>query len=146
MTIEQYLKESKNDKFNESFQKLKEKIDQNIPEGFEWGFDYGMFGYDVPLSIYPDGYHVTPSTPLPFIGLAVQKNHLALYHMAIYMDNELLDWFTKEYADLNIGKLDIGKSCIRFKNPNKIPYELLGELVSKLSVDDYIKLYEQSHK
>ena len=145
MDLQQYLNESKNSKFNEAFIKLKEVVDKNIPSGYEWGFGYGMFGYDVPLTIYPQGYHVDSSIPLPFIGLAIQKHHLALYHMGLYMDDDLLDWFTSEYSKLDIGKLDIGKSCIRFRNQKKVPYDLIGQLISRLEINEYIKLYQQSH-
>jgi len=123
-------------------ERLRQTILDNLPPGFEETIGYGMLGYVVPKSIYPAGYKAKPSEPLPLIGLASQKNHIAIYHMAIYMQPELLAWFTAEYARLNIGKLDIGKSCIRFKNMARIPYGLIGELCRKISVDDYIKLYE----
>lgn len=144
MKLKDYVAQSKNEKFNDAFLKLVDVVKENIPEGFEWGFGYGMPGYDVPFSLYPDGYHCNPEQPLPFIGLAIQKQHIGLYHMGIYMDDDLLNWFTKEYADLNIGKLDMGKSCIRLKNPNKIPYDLIGELVTKITPEEYIKRYQES--
>ena len=87
-------------------------------------------------------YHVNPKEPLPFMGFANQKGYIALYHMGIYTDRSLLDWFQKCYVDLNIGKLDMGKSCIRFKRIDKIPLELIGELCSKMSVDTYVRIYE----
>lgn len=142
MELSDYITQSKNPKFNDAFLQLVEIIQTNIPSGFQWGFGYGMFGYDVPFERYPQGYHVNSSQPLPFLGLAIQKQHLALYHMGLYMDGKLLNWFVDEYNQLDIGKLDMGKSCIRFKNPKKIPFELIGKLVSKQSVDDYITLYE----
>ena len=146
MTIEKYLVESKNEKFNDAYLELLDVIKKNIPKEFEWGYSYGMFGFDVPLSIYPQGYHCTEGEPLPFLGVAMQKQHLALYHMGIYMDESLLNWFTEAYNALNIGKLDMGKSCIRFRNPNKIPFELIGELVSKMSVNQYLSLYKATLK
>ena len=103
---------------------------------------YGMLSYVVPHSKYPDGYHCDPSTPLPFISLASQKNHIGFYHMGIYSDPKLLEWFTTEYPKHASNKLDMGKSCIRFKNTNKIPFELLGELVSKMTADQWIAHYE----
>jgi hypothetical protein len=103
---------------------------------------YGMMGYCVPHSIYPNGYHCDPKQPLPFAGLASQKNFIAFYHMGIYSDPKLLDWFVKEYPKHTDAKLDMGKSCIRFKNPEKIPFKLFGELMSRISVKDWIKMYE----
>ena len=122
--------------------KLREIIRENIPKGFTETLSYGMIGYVVPHSIYPGGYHVDLKLPLPFINIAAQKNFIALYHHGLYADPNLLQWFKEEYAKLPINKLDMGKSCIRFKNPEKIPFELIGTLVSKMSVQDWIDLYE----
>lgn len=105
-----------------------------------------MIGFSVPHSRYPAGYHCNPKDPLPFAGLASQKNHIAFYHMGIYADPALLDWFQKAYAERVPGKLDMGKSCIRFKNPAKVPVDLLAELCSKMTVDDWIALYEKELK
>lgn len=125
--------------------KLMDTIIKNLPKGFEKEVDSKGIAYNVPLSIYPDGYHVT-SEALPFIGLMNHKGHIGFYHMGIYGDKELLDWFTNEYSKLNIGKLDMGKSCIRLKKMNNIPYELLGELCKKVSIKEYISLYEKTFK
>lgn len=122
--------------------KLRNSILENLPSGFEETMNYGMLGYVVPHSKYSNGYHCDPSLPLPFINLASQKNHIGFYHMGIYSDPELMDWFVAEYPKHVSTKLDMGKSCIRFKNMSKIPYELLGELVSKMTVDDWIARYE----
>ncbi len=121
---------------------LRRTILNNLPQEFIEIIQYGMIGYVVPHEIYPMGYHVNSEEPLPFMGLANQKGYIALYHMGIYTDRSLLDWFQKSYEDLNIGKLDMGKSCIRFRRLDKIPLELIGELCSKLSVDNYVKIYE----
>ena len=121
---------------------LRKTILDNLPSGFKEMIQYGMIGYVVPHEIYPMGYHVNSKEPLPFMALANQKGYIALYHMGIYADRSLLDWFKKSYEDLNIGKLDMGKSCIRFKRIDKIPLELIGELCSKLSVDTYVSIYE----
>ena len=104
-----------------------------------------MIGYVVPHSIYPAGYHCDPKLPLPFLGLASQKNNISFYHMGIYADPKLLDWFTKNYAKEVTSKLDMGKSCIRFKKPEQIPFKLIGELVSKMTVKDWIALYEKNY-
>lgn len=126
----------------ESMLKLRKEINKNIPKGFKEGMGYGMVGYCVPHSIYPAGYHCDPKLPLPFMSLASQKNFIAVYHMGIYMDQTLMDWFTAEYAKQVPGKLDMGKSCIRFKKPENIPYKLIGELASKMTVNDWIEKYE----
>jgi uncharacterized protein YdhG (YjbR/CyaY superfamily) len=124
---------------------LRKVILENLPEGFTEVMGYGMIGYVVPHSIYPKGYYVTPKLPLPFINLASQKNHIALYHMGLYADKRLFSWFTGEYSKQTKLKLDMGKGCIRFKKPDKIPYKLIGELVSKVTVKDYIAYYEMNH-
>lgn len=144
-TPKAYIKELAEDR-KTVISKLRQTILDNLPEGFKETMNYGMLGYVVPHSVYPDGYHCDPKLPLPFINLASQKNHVAFYHMGIYADAKLLKWFTDEYPKHVTGKLDMGKSCIRFKNMNKIPYELLGELVTKMTVDDWIKRYEAAFK
>lgn len=125
-------------------EKLRNIIKASLPAGFEESFAYGMIAYVVPLSIYPAGYHAKKGEPLPFLALASQKHYVALYHMGLYADLSLFSWFTDEYAKRAIGKLDMGKSCIRFKKLEQIPYELIGELCRKISVDDYIQTYERS--
>lgn len=126
----------------EPMRRLRECILQNLPAGFEETMSYGMIGYVVPHSIYPEGYHCNPELPLPFLNIASQKNYIAVYHSGIYTDPELKAWFTGAYMEQANGKLDMGKSCIRFKKPEQIPYELLGELCRKVSVTDWIQLYE----
>lgn len=130
----------------EPFNKLHSIIMENLPEGFEAAISYGMLGYVVPHTIYPSGYHCNPSEPLPFASIASQKNSINLYHMGIYSNSKLLEWFVEEYPKHCKQKLDMGKSCIRFKNINNIPYELIGELMRKMSVDDWIRIYEKELK
>ncbi len=125
---------------------IRKTVLDNLPEGFEETMGYGMLGYVVPHSIYPSGYHCDPKTPLPFMGMASQKNFIAFYHMGIYADEKLLNWFVAEYPKYCKTKLDMGKSCIRFKKMNDIPYELLGQLVTKITVKDWISLYEEKFK
>jgi hypothetical protein len=127
-------------------QQLREVILKNIPKGFEERMGYGMLGYSVPHSIYPAGYHCNPKDPLPFFGLASQKNSINVYHMGMYARQELYDWFVAEYPKHSKAKLDMGKSCIRFKKPEHIPLELIGELLQKMSVQDWIALYEKEIK
>lgn len=125
-----------------ALQSLLDTIRGNLPDGFEERIQYGMIGFAVPLATYPGGYHVNPKEPLPFIALANQKNYIAFYHMGIYGDSALMEWFQKAYADLNIGKLDMGKSCIRFKKMDRIPLDLIAELCKKITPAQYIKQYE----
>ena len=125
---------------------LRASVKEHLPAGFAETMQYGMIGYVVPHSIYPAGYHVTPKEPLPFMGIASQKNHVALYHMGLYAFPEVLNWFTAEYPKHVSTKLDMGKGCIRFKNVNTIPYGLIAELSGKISLEDYIAGYERSVK
>lgn len=127
-------------------QKLRNTIKQHLPDGFEEVISYKMIGYVVPHSSYPNGYHCDPKLPLPFINIASQKNFIALYHNGIYADPKLYDWFVDEYPKHMKTKLDMGKSCIRFKNINNIPYELIGQLVHKITLDDWISIYENALK
>lgn len=140
-TPEQYIAELPEDR-KEVMQKLRDTVKKNLPKGFEETMQYGMLGYVVPHNIYPDGYHCNPKDALPFMALASQKNHISFYHMGIYSNPDLMKWFTEEYPKHATGKLDMGKSCIRFKNPKKIPFELLGELTTKVSVAEWIAKYE----
>lgn len=127
-------------------QKLRKVLLENIPDGFSEGTGYGMIGFSVPHSIYPAGYHCDPKQPLPFISIASQKNFIALYHMGIYAKPNLLDWFVTEYPKHSKFKLDMGKSCIRFKKPEHIPFELIAELARKMSVQEWIDTYEANYK
>lgn len=144
-TVDEYI-EAIPEERQAAFSRLRAVILENLPEGFEETISYKMPSYVVPLSIFPDGYHCKPETPLPFISIASQKHFIGFYHMGVYSDPELLDWFQAAYADLDIGKLDMGKSCIRLKKPEKIPFDLLGELVSRISAEQWIATYEKSLK
>ena len=123
------------DNRREAVERLHQVIVEHLPTGLEVGVLGGMINYYVPLSAYPNGYHCTPGEPLPFLALASQKAHIALYHMGIYMDKELNDWFVEKYQEQVPTKLDMGKSCVRMKNPKNIPYELIGQLVGKMSME-----------
>lgn len=144
-TPSEYMEQLPEDR-KEVMSKLRKTILDNLPKGFREEMSYGMLGYVVPHSKYPDGYHCDPKLPLPFINLASQKNHIGFYHMGIYSDPDLMRWFTKEYPKHVKTKLDIGKSCIRFKNPSVIPFQLMGELVSKMTAEDWIERYESAIK
>jgi len=144
-TVEAYLHELPEAR-QEPIKRLRETILANLPEGFEETMSYGMIGYVVPHSLYPAGYHCAPEQPLPFVNLASQKNYIALYHMGLYAVPELLDWFVQEYPKHSPRKLDMGKSCIRFKKPEHIPYALIGELMRKMTVTEWIEIYEKNIK
>lgn len=144
-SIEEYLDRLPEDR-RKVIEEIRKVIKKNIPKGFKEEMSYGMIGYIVPFSKYPDGYHCDPTLPLPFLGFASQKNFISFYHFAMYADKKLLDWFVKEFPKHSKAKLDMGKSCVRFKKINEIPYKLIGELVSKMSVDEWIKVYEKGIK
>lgn len=127
-------------------QKLREIINANLSDGFKETMSYGMIGYVVPHSVYPDGYHCTPELPLPFMNIASQKNFIGVYHMGMYADKDILNWFTEEYGKRCKYKLDMGKSCVRLKRMDDIPYDLIGELAAKMSANEWIELYERNLK
>lgn len=144
-SVQEILDQIPDDK-KEAFHKLHEVIVKNLPKGFEVGISYGMLGYVVPHSIYPAGYHCKPAEPLPFVSLASQKNSISFYHMGLYADPKLSAWFQSEYPKHTHQKLDMGKSCIRFKKTEKIPFDLMGELMTKMSVREWIDLYESKFR
>jgi len=129
-----------------AMKKLRQVIKKNLPKGFKETINYKLPAWVVPHSKYPDGYHCSPELPLPFLSIASQKNFIALYHMGIYADPKLMAWFQKQWPKHMDTKLDMGKSCIRFKKVEAIPYELIGELVAKMSPDDWIERYEKHVK
>ena len=144
-TVNEYLNELPEER-KSAFLKLKNSILNNLPKGFKEEMSYRMLGYVVPHTIYPNGYHCNPKLPLPFINIASQKNFIALYHMGIYANPELLKWFSSEYSKHSTQKLDMGKSCIRFKKWDQIPFDLIAELAGKMSVEDWINCYETQIK
>src|SRR6187402_3222207 len=131
-TVQEYLKELPADR-RDAINAVRGVILANLPKGYEECMSYGMIGYVVPHSLYPAGYHCDPKLPLPFISLASQKDHISLGHMGMYSDKDLLDWFTAEYPKHSKTKLDMGKACIRFKKPDAIPFELIAQLVEKMT-------------
>lgn len=144
-TVDEILNNLPQDR-SESFNKLHDTIVKNLPKGFEAAISYGGLGYVVPHTLYPAGYHCKPIEPLPFAGIASQKNSINFYHMGIYSDPELLEWFVTEFPKHSKQKLDMGKSCIRFKKLDDIPYKLIGELMGKISVKGWINIYESKLK
>ncbi|MFY7671154.1 DUF1801 domain-containing protein [Tenacibaculum sp. MEBiC06402] len=144
-TPEEYISQLPEDR-QPVVEKIRAIIKENLPEGFEEGITYNMLGYYVPHSIYPDGYHCDPKQPLPFMNVASQKNSVNLYHSGIYANPEIHDWFVNEYPKHSKRKLDMGKSCVRFKKMDDIPYELIAELCKKITVEDWINTYETNVK
>ena len=144
-TIKDYIAQLPEDR-KEPIQKLRKIFQKHLPKGFEEGILYKMIGFYVPHSLYPDGYHCNPKDPLPFVNIASQKNFIALYHSGIYAKKELLDWFVAEYPKHCKYKLDMGKSCVRFKKMEDIPYKLVEELAGKLNPKEWINIYEAAIK
>jgi uncharacterized protein YdhG (YjbR/CyaY superfamily) len=143
-TVQDYIQSLPEDR-QSAITKLCSLVKKNLPKGFEECISYGMIGYSVPHSLYPKGYHCDPKIALPFLSIASQKNFIAIYHMGIYADPTLLNWFTQEYPKHSKGKLDMGKSCIRFKKADQIPFELIAELATKMTAKQWIDLYEKSY-
>lgn len=142
---DEYIKSLPEDR-RKAITELRKQILKNIPKGFQEVMSYGMIGYVVPHSLYPAGYHCNPELPLPFLCIASQKNYISVYHMGLYGSSELLEWFKKEFSKQTTSKLDMGKCCVRFKNPEIIPFKLIGELVSKITPKQWIKTYEKNLK
>ena len=144
-TVDEYIAELPEDR-RKALAQLRKVVKKNLPKGFTESMGYGMMGYAVPHSKYPAGYHCKPEDPLPFMGIASQKNFIAVYHMGIYADPKLLKWFTEAHAKASPKRLDMGKSCIRYKKMEDIPFDLIGELASKMTPDDWITMYEKNLK
>jgi uncharacterized protein YdhG (YjbR/CyaY superfamily) len=140
-SVEDYIAQLPEDR-QEVIQKLRKLFQKKLPKGFQECISYGMIGYVVPHTLYPKGYHCDPKLPLPFLSIASQKNFIALYHMGIYADSRILDWFTSEFPKHSKAKLDMGKSCIRFKKMDQIPYDLIGELATKFTPEQWVDCYE----
>lgn len=145
LTPDQYIEQLPEER-KEVFSRLRQLLKEKLPKGFEETISYGMIGFVVPHSIFPSGYHCDPKLPLPFISIASQKNAISLYHSGIYADQDLLDWFVQEYPKHCKTKLDMGKSCIRFKKMNDIPFDLIAELAQKLSPEEWIARYQAALK
>jgi hypothetical protein len=144
-TPEQYLKELPEDRI-QPMTELRNTIAKNLPKGFEERMTYGMIGYVVPHEIYPAGYHCDPKLPLGMVNIGSQKNFIVMHHMGLYAKPELLNWFVTEYPKHSKAKLDMGKGCVRFKKMDDIPYKLIGELIKKVSVKNWIDSYEKAFR
>jgi len=144
-TVAEYVKELPADR-QQTIEQLRSVIKKNLPKGFKEEMNYGMIGYVIPHSLYPAGYHCKPTDPLPFMNVASQKNFIAVYHMGLYADPILMKWFMTQYPKHSTQKIDMGKSCIRFKKPDQIPFKLIGELTSKMNPAQWIALYEKAFR
>ncbi|MBS4042488.1 MAG: DUF1801 domain-containing protein [Chitinophagaceae bacterium] len=142
-TVDQYIDELPEDRKN-IISELRKLFQKNLPKGFEEGMGYGMIGYYVPHKLYPKGYHCDPKLPLPFLSVASQKNHIAIYHMGIYATKELLQWFEGEWPKHSSKKLDMGKSCLKFKKAEDVPLKLIAELAKKVTPQQWIETYENA--
>ncbi len=142
-TIEQYLNELPEDR-KSIISEIRKVFKKNLPKGFEEGMSYGMIGFYVPHKLYPKGYHCDPKLPLPFINVASQKNHIAIYHMGIYASKELLNWFVSEWPNHSTKKLDMGKSCLKYKKADEVPLKLIAELATKVTPQQWIETYEKA--
>jgi hypothetical protein len=144
-SVKDYVAELPEDR-QKIIEQLRKVIKKNLPKGFEEEMSYGMIGYVVPHKLYPAGYHCDPKLPLPFLNIASQKNSVNVYHMGIYANPKLYKWFTEAHAKASPKKLDMGKSCMRYKNVDDIPFELIGELASKMTPKEWIELYENAFR
>lgn len=139
-TVKQYLAELPADR-REAIQAVRAVILKNLPKGYKEGMMYGAIGYYVPHSIYPPGYHCDPKIPLPFAGMASQKNYMTLLLMCVYSEPAYEAWFRKAWAQAG-KKLDMGKSCVRFKKADDVPLKVIGEAVKRVPVKKFIEHYE----
>ena len=145
MTPEEWINEQEEAR-QDALRELRQTFNDHLPEGFEERVSGGMLHWVVPKETYPDGYHCNPDDPLPFISLANRKRFIPMYHMGLYAEPDVLEWFQEAYPKHARTKLDMGKSCVRFKKMDDVPYDLLAELAQKFSVQDWIELYERAVK
>jgi len=141
-TVEEYLAELPPDR-REVIAAVRAVILANLDSAYQEKMAYGMIGYSIPHSVYPAGYHCNPKDPLPFAGLASQKNSMAVYLMSLYIQADGADtaWFESEWAKSG-RKLDKGKSCIRFQKLGDLDLNVLGQAIKRVPAKLYIKYYE----
>jgi hypothetical protein len=141
-TVAQYLKALPADR-REAIEAVRGVILKNLPKGYAEGIQYGMIGYFVPHDVYPPGYHCDPKQPLPFVSLASQKNHMAVYLYCLYSDPDMLDWFREAWAATG-RKLDMGKSCVRFKKLDQVALDVVADAIRAIPVKDFVAHYDAS--
>lgn len=140
-TVDDYLGELSDDR-RDAIAEVRDVILENLPDGYAETMNWGMISYEVPLERYPDTYN---GQPLGYAALASQKNYMAVYLNSVYGDDETEEWFRREYEATG-KKLDMGKSCVRFKSLDQLPLELIGQVIAGTSVDDLIEAYERSRR
>jgi hypothetical protein len=143
-TVEQYLSELPEDR-RKALEAVRQVILKNLDKDYEEGIQYGMIGYYVPHRVYPAGYHCDPKQPLPFAGLASQKNYMSLYLMCVYGNSNHAKWFQEAWGKTG-KKLDMGKSCVRFKKLEDLPLGVIGEAVKRVTAKKYIEYCESALK
>lgn len=139
-TVAQYLAALPDDR-RKTLDAVRRVIRKNLDKNFEEGIQYGMIGYYVPHRVYPPGYHCDPKQPLPYVALASQKNYMSLYLMCIYGHDELRDSFEAAWAKSG-KKLDMGKSCIRFKKLDDLALDVIGQAIKKTPAKKFVAHYE----
>jgi hypothetical protein len=146
-TVEEYLRSLPEDR-RKAIEAVREVILENLDHEYEEGMQYGMIGYCVPHRVYPAGYHADPKQGLPFVALASQKNHMSVYLMGLYTggDTALVRWFREAWAKSGKKKLDMGKSCVRFKKLDDLPLDVIGEAIRRVPARAYIELYEKARR
>ncbi len=142
--MNEYLKTLPADR-REALTAVRKVILKNLPKGYEESMMYGMIGYGVPLKLFPEGYLGDGKTPLPYAALASQKNHMAVYLMCAYGNKEIDAWFRKAYQATG-KKLDMGKSCVRFKKLDDLALNVIGEVITKVPVNKFIEIYKESRE
>ena len=138
-TVEDYLAALPDDR-RKALGAIRDTVNANLDDGFAEGMEYGMVTWGIPLDRYPKTYN---GKPLGVVSLASQKNHLALYLMCLYADDGLEEWFRQQYVDRGM-RLDMGKSCVRFKSLDEVPLDVLAELLRKVTPEQHIARYEES--
>jgi len=141
-TVAQYLKELPDDR-REVIEAIRNTIVKNLDKGFQETMQYGGIGYSVPHKLYPAGYHCDPKQPLPFAGIGNQKNHIGIYLFCIYTDETVLKEFVEGWKKSG-KKLDMGKSCVRVKKLDDVPFDVLGKTIKKVTVKKFIGAYEDA--
>jgi hypothetical protein len=143
-TVNDYLAELPADR-REAIQVVRAVILKNLDKTYEEGMQYGMIGYYVPHRVYPAGYHCDPKQPLPYVALASQKHYMSLYIGCVYGDNDYAKWFIAAWKKTG-KKLDMGKSCVRFKKVEDLALDVIAEAIRRTPAKKYIQFYEMAMK
>ncbi len=139
-TVEEYLAELPDDR-RDAIAEVREVILEHLPEGYVEAMNWGMIAYEVPLETFPDTYN---GKPLMYAALASQKNHMAVYLTAVYANDEIENWFRERYLATGC-KLDMGKSCVRFRTIGQLPVDLIGEVIGQTPLEEFVALHHRTH-